>query len=50
MLNLTILGVNNKAFIDIIGILAAFMFVPMLLMIFGGLAYEIQRHPYSEYN
>ncbi|MFX0125844.1 MAG: hypothetical protein ACFFAE_19635 [Candidatus Hodarchaeota archaeon] len=48
MLNLTILGVNNRMFIDIIGILAAFMFVPMLLMIFGGLAYEIQRQDISE--
>jgi hypothetical protein len=47
MLNLTILGVNNRTFIDIIGILAAFMFVPMLLMIFGGLAYEIQRQDIS---
>jgi len=41
---LSILGVNNKAFIDLIGILAAFMFIPIVFMIFGGLAHEIQRH------
>lgn len=48
MLNFTILGVNNRTFIDLISILAAFMFVPMLLMIFGGLAYDIQRLGNSE--
>ncbi|MFX1517663.1 MAG: hypothetical protein ACFFC6_15270 [Promethearchaeota archaeon] len=48
MLNLTILGVNNRTFIDLIGILAAFMFVPMLLMIFGGITYDIQGQHNSE--
>ena len=43
MLILTILGVNNRTFIALIGILAAFMFIPMLLMIFGGLTYDIQK-------
>ena len=40
---LSVLGVNNEAFIDLIGILAAFMFIPIILMILGGLAQDIQR-------
>jgi hypothetical protein len=39
----SILGVNNVVLIHYIGLLAAVMFIPILLMIFGGLAHDIQR-------
>ncbi|MFX0050058.1 MAG: hypothetical protein ACFFAJ_06140 [Candidatus Hodarchaeota archaeon] len=43
MLVLTILGVNDVTLIKPLDILAAIMFIPILLMIFGGLAHDIQR-------
>jgi len=43
MLVLTILGVNDVTLIRPIEILAVAMFIPILLMIFGGLAHDIQR-------
>ncbi len=43
MLVLTILGVNNAVLIKLLELLATIMFIPILLMIFGGLAHEIQR-------
>ncbi|MFX0210164.1 MAG: hypothetical protein ACFFDT_29550 [Candidatus Hodarchaeota archaeon] len=43
MLGLTILGVNNVMLIKPLEILAAVMFIPILLMIFGGLSQDIQR-------
>ena len=38
-----ILGVNDVTLIKPLDILAAAMFVPILLMIFGALAHDIQR-------
>ncbi len=43
MLVLSILGVNDIVLIRFIELLAAVMFIPMLLMIFGGLAQDLQR-------
>lgn len=43
MLFLTILGVNDVTYLKPMEILAAAMFIPILLMIFGGLAHDIQR-------
>ncbi len=43
MLVLSILGVNDIVLIRFIELLAAVMFIPMLLMIFGGLAHDLQR-------
>lgn len=43
MLVLTILGVNDGTLIQPLEILAAAMFIPILLMIFGGLTHDIQR-------
>ena len=45
MLVLTIIGVNNEALIKFLEPLAVAMFVPILLLIFGGLAYDIQNNP-----
>jgi len=43
MLVLAILGVNDMVLIKFTAILAAVMFIPMLLMIFGKLAQDTQR-------
>ncbi|MFW9993299.1 MAG: hypothetical protein ACFFD4_14745 [Candidatus Odinarchaeota archaeon] len=43
MLVLSILGVNDEALINLIELLAAAMFVPLLLMVFGGLARDVQE-------
>ncbi|MFX0124603.1 MAG: hypothetical protein ACFFAE_13305 [Candidatus Hodarchaeota archaeon] len=43
MLVLSILGINNMVLIEIITILATVMFIPMMLMIFGGLANDLQK-------
>ena len=43
MLVLTVLGVDDETLINPLDILAAALFIPILLMIFGGLAHDIQR-------
>jgi hypothetical protein len=43
MLALTVLGVNDATYLKPMEPLAASMFVPVLLMIFGGLAHDIRR-------
>ena len=43
MLGLTILGVNDVTLIKSLEILTVTMFIPILLMIFGGLAHDIQN-------
>ena len=43
MLALTVLGVNDAAYLKPMGMLAAVMFIPMLVMIPGGLAHDVQR-------
>ena len=43
MLGITIFGVNDASLSDLLGVLAAAMFIPLLLMIFGGFAYDIRR-------
>lgn len=43
MLVFTILGVHDTTLIKSIEILAAIMFIPILLMIFGALSHDIQR-------
>ena len=43
MLVLTVLGVNDARYLKPMEPLAAAMFVPMLLMILGGLAHDVQR-------
>jgi len=48
MLVLTILGVNDVTLIKSLDLLAAAMFVPIFLMIFGGLAHDIQRQINSD--
>ena len=42
LLVLTVLGIDSAVMIELITVLAGFMFVPMLLMIFGGLATDVQ--------
>ena len=43
MLVLTILGVNDEVLIGLLEPLALLMFIPILLMVFGALAHDIQR-------
>ena len=43
MLVLTILGANDVTLREPMEMLAVTMFIPILLMIFGGLAHDIQR-------
>ena len=43
MLILSILSINNEALSDLNIILAAAFFIPIVLMIFGGLAHDIQK-------
>ena len=43
MLVLTVLGVNDARYLKPMEPLAAAMFVPLLLMIIGGLAHDVQR-------
>jgi len=45
MLVLTIISVNSEALIKLLEPLAVVMFLPILLLIFGGLAYDIQNNP-----
>jgi hypothetical protein len=47
MLVLTIIGVNSEALIKLLEPLAVAMFLPILLLIFGGLAIDIQNNPVS---
>jgi hypothetical protein len=42
MLVLTVIGVNNEALIKLLEPLAAAMFLPILLLILGGLSYDIK--------
>ena len=44
MLVLTIIGVNSEALIKLLEPLAAVMFLPILLLIFGGLSYDIKNN------
>jgi len=43
MLGITIFGVNDGSLQELLDILAALMFAPLILMIIGGFAYDIQR-------
>ena len=43
MLGITVLGVNDGSFQELLGALAALMFVPLVLMIISGFAYDIKR-------
>ena len=43
LLGITIFGVNDASLLDLLGVFAAAIFIPLLLMIFGGFAYDIQR-------
>ena len=43
LLALTILGVNDPGPLRLITVLAGVLFVPILLMIVGGFAHDIQR-------
>jgi hypothetical protein len=47
MLVLTIIGVNSEALIKLLEPLAVAMFLSILLLIFGGLAIDIQNNPVS---
>ena len=47
MLVLTIIGVNSEALIKLLEPLTVAMFLPILLLIFGGLAIDIQNNPVS---
>jgi hypothetical protein len=42
MLVLTVIGVNSQILIDALTPLATLMFIPIMLMIFGGLAIDVQ--------
>jgi hypothetical protein len=50
MLVLTIFGVNSQKLIKILEPLALAMFIPILLMVFGGLSHDIQRHLNTQTN
>jgi hypothetical protein len=43
MLAITVFGVNSPALIKLLEPLAAAMFIPILLMVFGGLAQDIEN-------
>jgi hypothetical protein len=43
MLGITIVGVNDVSFQGLLRVLAALMFVPLILIIIGGFAYDIQK-------
>lgn len=43
LLGITIFGVNDASLLDLLGVFAAAMFIPLLLMIFGGFAYNIRK-------
>jgi len=43
MIGITIFGINDASPSDLLGVLAAAMFIPLLLMIFGGFACDIQK-------
>ena len=43
MIGITIFGINDASLSDLLGVLAAAMFIPLLLMIFGGFACDIQK-------
>ena len=43
MLVLTIIGVNSYVLIKLLEPLAVVMFIPIILLIFGGITYEIQK-------
>jgi hypothetical protein len=43
LLVLPVFGVNSKDLHNVIIILAGVMFLPIVLMIFGGLAYNVNR-------
>ncbi len=47
LLGITILGLNNVAFLRYLDIAATLMFIPLILMIIGGFAYDIQKHEVS---
>ena len=44
LLGITILGLNNVDLLDYLEIAATLMFIPLILMIIGGFAYDIQKH------
>ena len=43
LLGIPILGVNDAELLSYLDIAAALMFIPLILMIIGGFAYDIQR-------
>jgi len=43
MIGITIFGINDASLSDLLGVLAAAMFIPLLLMIFGRFACDIQK-------
>lgn len=43
MLGITILGKNHENLLNLLEVTAAIMFLPLILMIIGGFAYDIQR-------
>jgi len=43
MIGITIFGINDASLSDLLGVLAAAMFIPLLLLIFGGFACDIQK-------
>jgi len=47
LLGITIFGLNNVAFLRYLDTAAALMFIPLILMIIGGFAYDIQKHKVS---
>jgi len=47
LLGITILGLNNAAFLDYLDIAATLMFIPLILMIIGGFAKDIQKSTVS---
>jgi hypothetical protein len=50
LLGITILGLNNIAFLRYLDIAATLMFIPLILMIIGGFAYDIQKQKISNNN
>ena len=50
MLALTIAGTNKSYFMELMVVLATIMFLPIILMIFGSLAYEVKKNPSNLYD
>lgn len=48
LLGITILGLNNVELLDYLDVAATLMFIPLIFMIIGGFAYNMQKQKLSD--